>query len=170
MGAGIGTGRTLFDPTLTMGTKTGTAEKVATELCLHVELEHNELARGLSGHSCGKACRRELLSRGRQHRMSCYTSSICAFARVPGDDEERMVLLVVDEPRGKEKFGSRVAGPAAMRILQEALGRTVQGVPIARRLSAEETEVSYSDLNELDAPWAEEDPPLVGAVDGGDQQ
>jgi hypothetical protein len=38
-----------------------------------------------------------------------------------------MVLIVVDEPRGKERFGSRVAGPAAERVLAEALGLTVHG-------------------------------------------
>jgi hypothetical protein len=38
-----------------------------------------------------------------------------------------MVFLVVDEPRGKERFGSRVAGPAAERVLAEALGLTRNG-------------------------------------------
>ena len=39
-----------------------------------------------------------------------------------------MVLLVVDEPRGKERFGGRVAGPAAERVLAEALGLTRNGL------------------------------------------
>jgi hypothetical protein len=34
---------------------------------------------------------------------------------------------VVEEPRGKERFGSRVAGPAAQRVLAEALGLTRNG-------------------------------------------
>jgi hypothetical protein len=39
-----------------------------------------------------------------------------------------MVFVVVEEPRGKERFGSRVAGPAAEAILAEALGLTRRGV------------------------------------------
>ena len=39
----------------------------------------------------------------------------------------------VEEPRSKKKFGSDVAGPAAMRVLKEALGLTEGGVCISRR-------------------------------------
>ena len=67
-----------------------------------------------------------LRSLARPHR-SCYTSSMCVFARSPESGRELMVLVVVDEPRGREKFGSRVAGPSAYTILAEALGLTRDG-------------------------------------------
>jgi hypothetical protein len=52
-------------------------------------------------------------------------------AEAGADAREIMVLLVVDEPTGKAKFGSDVAGPAAVRILAEALGRTRDGAATA---------------------------------------
>jgi hypothetical protein len=69
----------------------------------------------------------ESLRRLEKPHARCYTSSICVFGRVPNDPRELMVLIVVDEPRGKERFGSRVAGPAAQRVLAEALGLTHNG-------------------------------------------
>jgi len=108
-----------------IGTKTGTAQKVPSELCVHVELA--ERARW---ERAGLAATRErvasLSSLAKPHGR-CYTSSICAFGRGPGGGRELMVLIVVDEPRGKERFGSRVAGPAAGRVLAEALGLTENG-------------------------------------------
>lgn len=175
MGAREGTGRSLNDPTLAMGTKTGTTEKVGTELCLHLELEHNRLVRegkasGGEAHRCGRTCRAELVARETPHKGSCYTSSICAFGHLQTDEEalarEVMVLVVVDEPRGGEKFGSRVAGPAAMRILQEALGRTEDGVSLAERIGVRESAVTYEDLNEEDAPWAAPAKRLLETVGG----
>ena len=62
----------------------------------------------------------------RDHRV-CYTSSMCIWGRVEGSDREVMVYVVVDEPRGAQKYGSRVAGPTAVRILKEALGATRNG-------------------------------------------
>jgi cell division protein FtsI/penicillin-binding protein 2 len=108
-----------------LGTKTGTAQKVPSELCVHVELgarAHWE-AEGLPA----TLARIEALSRLEKPHARCYTSSICAFGRAPNHPRELMVLLVVDEPRGKERFGSRVAGPAAERVLAEALGLTRNG-------------------------------------------
>jgi cell division protein FtsI/penicillin-binding protein 2 len=116
MGAREGTGRKVYCPYLEMGTKTGTAEKVGNEVCLHVELQHNR-AHGCRG---ARACRKALVRAARDHR-TCYTSSMCAYGRVPGTEREVMVLVVADEPRGSKKYGSDVAGPAAAAILEEAL-------------------------------------------------
>ncbi len=127
LGSQIGTGddlRPLFEKHLAawagrdidgldfdFGTKTGTAQKVPTEVCLHVELGLQQ------GTSTGVE---------KPHK-SCYTSSICVFGSRPGDDRELMVLVVVDEPRGEKRFGAQVAGPAAEKILSEALGLTKSG-------------------------------------------
>lgn len=123
MGAREGTGRKVYCPYLEMGTKTGTSEKVGSEICLHVELQHNR------DHGCrgARACRKSLVGAPRDHR-TCYTSSMCAYGRVPGTEREVMVLVVVDEPRGPKKYGSEVAGPAAAAILEEALMTRRDGV------------------------------------------
>lgn len=123
MGAREGTGRKVYCPYLEMGTKTGTAQKVGNEVCLHVELQHNR------DHGCrgARACRKALVHAKRDHG-TCYTSSMCAFGRVPGTQREVMVLVVVDEPRGVKKYGSDVAGPAAAAILEEALMTRRDGV------------------------------------------
>jgi hypothetical protein len=52
---------------------------------------------------------------------------MCAIGRREGGGREVLVLVVADEPRGTQKYGSRVAGPTAVRILEEALGRTRNG-------------------------------------------
>lgn len=109
-----------------LGTKTGTAQKVPTELCVHVELGERERweEQGIPATRARVAGLRQL---AKPHR-NCYTSSICVFGRGPLDARDIMVLIVVDEPRGKKKFGSDVAGPTACRILAEALGLTENGV------------------------------------------
>ena len=123
MGARSGTGRTVYCDHLEMGTKTGTSEKVGNEVCLHVELQHNR------DHGCrgAKKCRKALVGAKRDHR-TCYTSSMCAYARVPGTEREVLVLVVADEPRGGKRYGSEVAGPAAAAILEEALMTRRDGV------------------------------------------
>ncbi|MFN0009443.1 MAG: penicillin-binding transpeptidase domain-containing protein [Planctomycetota bacterium] len=123
MGAREGTGRKVYCPYLEMGTKTGTAQKVGSEVCLHVELQHNR------DHGCrgARACRKSLVRAPRDHG-TCYTSSMCAYGRVPGTEREVMVLVVADEPRGSKKYGSDVAGPAAAAILEEALLTRRDGV------------------------------------------
>jgi cell division protein FtsI/penicillin-binding protein 2 len=141
MGAREGTGKKVYCPYLEMGTKTGTAEKVRVEVCLHAELLHN-LVHGCRG---AKACRKALVGAHDAHRGPCYTSSMCAFGRLPGTEREVMVLVVVDEPRGSLKFGADVAGPAAVAILEEALG--------SRRDGARPTELSpegFAELNPRD--------------------
>jgi len=108
-----------------LGTKTGTAQKVPSELCVHVEL--GERARWEREGLAATRERIESLERLEKPHARCYTSSICAFGRAPDSERELMVLIVVDEPRGKERFGGRVAGPAAQRVLAEALGLTLNG-------------------------------------------
>jgi cell division protein FtsI/penicillin-binding protein 2 len=141
LGAEIGTGRDVgraFQEALaerlgrpaepgefTLGTKTGTAEKVPSELCVHVEL--SERARWERAGLPATRARVAALSQLAKPHARCYTSSICAFGRAPGSERELMVVVVVEEPRGRERFGSRVAGPAAERILSEALGLTRNG-------------------------------------------
>lgn len=122
MGAREGTGKKVYCDDIEMGTKTGTAQKVPGEVCLHAELAHNRQ------HACrgARACRAKLVN-VRPHNSSCYTSSMCIFGRLPGSEREVMVLVVVDEPRGGKKYGSDVAGPAAAGILKEALGYTRDG-------------------------------------------
>jgi hypothetical protein len=123
LGAREGTGKKVYCPDLVMGTKTGTAQKVPTEPCLHVELEHNR------EHGChgARECRAKLVGQRTAHRGACYTSSMCAFGHLADDPREVMVLVVVDEPRGGKKYGAEVAGPAAVGILEAALGYTRGG-------------------------------------------
>lgn len=126
LGASIGTGRDVtkhLRERIDVGTKTGTAQKVPGELCLHLELQHN-LEHGCRG---AKACRQALAKNGKPPHRSCYTSSICAIGKLPENGREVMVLVVVDEPRSNRHFGSQVAGPAGIGILEEALGLTRGG-------------------------------------------
>ena len=46
-----------------------------------------------------------------------------------GETREVMAFIVVDEPRGEHYYGSQIAGPAVMKVLQEALGLTLDGEP-----------------------------------------
>jgi cell division protein FtsI/penicillin-binding protein 2 len=115
-------------PGLVVGTKTGTAQKVSTEICLHLELADQEQHTD-RGTRCSKACRRALAAQKRPHNKDCYTSSMAIFGSVPGG-REVFVFVVADEPRGNEKFGSKVAGPTAVAILREALGQTAMGVDV----------------------------------------
>ncbi len=154
MGARIGTGKALFDERVLMGTKTGTSQKVHTELCLHNELQHNldlQDDPNRDAHVCNKKCRRALHSLPKPHD-DCYTSSICAFGRLPGTERDVMVLLVVDEPTGKAKYGSQVAGPAAKAILHEALGLTRGGLE-ASEWDQSPIEYTEDSLNLEDHPW-----------------
>jgi len=113
------------DSAFDIGTKTGTAQKVPSELCVHVELA--ERARWEREGLPATQLRLAALDSLEKPHSRCYTSSICVFGRAPNSERELMVLVVVDEPRGKERYGSRVAGPAAQRVLAEALGLTRNG-------------------------------------------
>lgn len=152
LGAREGTGAKVYDEQLVMGTKTGTAQKVPGEVCLHVEAQHHLEHAGCTG---SRACRDRL--KGVHIHRTCYTSSMCAFGRLPDSDREVMVLVVVDEPRKGKKFGADVAGPAAAAILKEALGTTHGGVR-ALPLSPEGFVGFEADAPVLsDAPWMEVD-------------
>ncbi len=48
-----------------------------------------------------------------------YTSLLCGFA--PADDPRYLVLIAVDQPKGREHYGSRVCGPSVRRLLHRAL-------------------------------------------------
>lgn len=136
LGAEIGTGRHIANaednPEFEwIGTKTGTTQKVSTELCAHLEMEAlAQFAR--DGRRWTSAERKALFQRERVHR-TCYTSSICAAGRVVTDEGPReiMVLVVADEPRGREKFGSRVTGGTAIAILRQAFGLARTREPLA---------------------------------------
>jgi len=47
-----------------------------------------------------------------------------------------MVFIVVDEPRGKHYYGSQIAGPTTMAVLQEALGLTRNGQTYSKAIPA----------------------------------
>jgi len=127
LGAREGTGRSVYRPDLVLGTKTGTAEKVPSELCAHVVGAARKNA-AATGRALTRAEWDALRHAPRPHR-GCYTSSMCVHGRSPADGREVMVLVVVEEPRGRERFGSRVAGPAALAILEQALGSARDGRP-----------------------------------------
>jgi cell division protein FtsI/penicillin-binding protein 2 len=134
LGARVGTGKFVASleqmPDLVVGTKTGTAQKVPGEVCLHVELAHQAEHRR-AGTRCPRACRARLGSDRPGHR-ECYTSSMCMWGRTHDSEREVLVLVVVEEPRGMEKYGSRVSGPLAAKLLREALGQTSMGQPLIR--------------------------------------
>lgn len=119
-----GTGKKVYREGLNLATKTGTTEKVPTEMCAHVYHRALQEARENGVVLTGKQLDALEGVRGDDHR-SCYTSSMCIFGSLPGEPE-LMVLVVVEEPRDS-KFGSDVAGPAAIAILEEALGLTRRG-------------------------------------------
>jgi len=136
-----------------IGTKTGTTEKVPGEICLHVELPHNAEAHG-EGEPCLKACRKQLKGQlaHKSRRGACYTCSTCAFGYLPNGEREVLVFVVVEDPRGKEKFGSKVAGPAAVSILRRSLGLT----PRLKIASEDEKLVPATHtFNARELPWAE---------------
>jgi cell division protein FtsI/penicillin-binding protein 2 len=117
-------------PGAIVGTKTGTAQKVPTEICLHVELAH-QAWHAKQGTSCSKACRAKLSSVPRKHD-DCYTSSMVIFGRRESGGRELMVYVVVDDKTAGERYGSAAAGPAAVAILREALGLTANAQPLVR--------------------------------------
>ena len=160
-GARTGTGRHIAKRERDLGTpiellsKTGTTEKEPGVPCLHLELERNEFNSKLPGgrHDPNFVTFDQMKRRDIPHKGSCYTSSICLAGRVFGESREIMVLMVVDEPRSKLKFGSDVAGPAAASVLKEALGLTKGGVSLAERSSFEQSYGYDEVLETRDHPW-----------------
>ena len=153
VGAHEGTGRKIARPDIVMGTKTGTAEKVSTEVCAHVAAEARA-AFAERGEPFTAQDFAALRGRAKPHSR-CYTSSMCAVGRRADDPQGRevMVLVVVDEPRGKAKYGSDVAGPAAANLLAQALGcQREAGSPVP--VTADGFALSASELsNPEDQPW-----------------
>lgn len=150
LGAREGTGKKVWRDDIVMGTKTGTAQRTPSELCLHVELEHN------AQHDChGNPQCRAALKGKKAHSGPCYTSSMCIFGRRPEGGREVMVYVVVDEPRSKHHFGSEVAGPAALAILREALGFTRLGEEVCAADADGFHAVTAAEQDAFDQPWSE---------------
>ncbi|MFT7074985.1 MAG: hypothetical protein ACJA0P_000985 [Planctomycetota bacterium] len=178
MGANIGTGRNIAADSMQpefewVGTKTGTTEKVGSELCVHLELDAlAEAARKETAWT--RELRAKLRSVPKPHRRTtCYTSSICAAGRavVDGEVREIMVLLVAEDPVGKERFGSRVTGPTAMALLRQAFGfdRTAKPVDTSAEAGAEADEPGeLVTIPAFRAEWLANDLPWAGAPDEGD--
>lgn len=159
VGAREGTGAPVASPeklpTLTVGTKTGTAQKVGTEVCLHHELAH-QAEHWKSATKCSRECRLTLVNKPREKHSNCYTSSMCIWGHRNGAEREVMVLVVVEEPRGGQKYGSRVAGPTAVRILKEALGETRNGAEVVAPIAAGfAPALGASSEKGHEQPWAE---------------
>lgn len=166
LGAREGTGAPLLrreqqaGTPLVFGSKTGTAQKVPTEACLHNELRRNQENHERDALGLPPIPFQEARAWPKPGHSECYTSSICLFGRVPGEEREVMVLLLVEEPRGSRRFGSQVAGPAAVELLKEALGLTFKGKELA--LELDPTGFAQSPIQERNAddlPWAAEVPP-----------
>lgn len=162
-GALSGTGRHINAAEKELGTpielrsKTGTTEKEPGVVCLHKELERNAHNAQLPGgrQDPGFVTFNQIKQQPKPHSRSCYTSSICLVGRVPGEEREVMVLIVVEEPTTKLKFGSDVAGPWAIAALKEALGLTVHGEPVAER-AVWEPSYGYEEAPEgALQPWRE---------------
>ena len=150
LGAQVGTGRDHACEGIVMGTKTGTAEKVPDEVCLHVELQHQ-----VEPHMCGRDCRRALKGRRDAHRRSCYTSSMVVFGRLEDEEREVLVFVVVDEPRGRAKFGADVAGDAAVEILSRALDLPRRAQADGARMDDGFEAMGAVSTGSVEQPWAE---------------
>ena len=86
-----GTGKRTQIDGVVVGGKTGTAQKAKTD--------------------------------GRGYEQGAYLSSFIGFAdgSTLGIDQRLVLLVMVDEPRGKSHYGGTVAGPAFKNIITEAL-------------------------------------------------
>lgn len=129
LGAREGTGDRVASPEQCpefdyIGTKTGTTEKVPTEVSLHVEwprqLELQAQKKPWTSAEYKALVGQRNYDGASYKRRTLYTSSMCAIGRI--GDREILVLVVVDEPRAKEKFGADVSGKAAIRLLRRAHG------------------------------------------------
>lgn len=148
-GARTGTCKDLARPAgLVLRTKTGTTEKLAFDVCEHkYRAEH---ARALErGEVWDDAAARRRLRGDFAPRATCYAPSIAVLAAHPVTGREVLVFLFVDDPHGEEKFGSKVAGPAAVDILCAALDIDPPGAPAAREPVAPPVLVEPG----ADLPW-----------------
>jgi cell division protein FtsI/penicillin-binding protein 2 len=161
LGATLGTGKVVVGPERVerygMGSKTGTAERTGSEVCAHIELEHMQ-AHMRAGTGCPRQCHADLDHVARPHNGACKTLSMALFGRRPSDGREVFVLVVVDEPRRNARYGSDTAGPAAVHILEEALGLTANGVPRQVERLCGFRKAASSVAQSSEQPWAEVDP------------
>lgn len=176
LAASSGTGMRLVQPLIeggvpiVIGCKTGTTQKEHGTACSHLERacaedKANERGKRERGELFNKqAVSRDCHEHGRSatppHEQDCYTASMFAFGSIgdpyaagprAGETREIMTFIVVDEPRGERYYGSQIAGPAVIKVLQEALGLTMGGkavldgeIPLQRGRGAEELELSES--------------------------
>jgi cell division protein FtsI/penicillin-binding protein 2 len=171
MGVGslVGTGKKIRRDDINMGTKTGTTwKKRGVVVCSHLAMELNAEYSTRESVPKIEEIRRDrlrLLNAPLPHTKDCYTSSVAAVGHLPdstfGFEREVLVLIVVDEPR-EAKFGSQVSGPAAVKVLAEALGLTRNGEELAqievngngmRTIEASSTDSSSA----TQQPWMEAD-------------
>ncbi len=166
VGAREGTGARVASPELCpefdyIGTKTGTTEKVPTEVSLHVEWPR-QLELEAQGKPWSSAEHRALIGKRANLgiRNTCYTSSMCAIGRI--GERELMTLIVVDEPRSRHKFGADVAGRAAVRMLRRAHGLAPdykgEGDPaqpsLATEVATRAAAAGEAAFNHQELPWA----------------
>ena len=156
LGLNGGEGRDAAAAFLDVGSKTGTAEKVGTELCVHVELAARQRWEE-SGLPATRKRFEELRSQPKPH-AKCYTSSIVLFGSRADQGRRYMVFVVAEEPSGKQRFGSRVSGPTAARILAESLGLTSDGAGPRPQTGHGFFESAVSHRNDQEEPWRREVP------------
>ena len=167
LGAREGTGRAVAGPELCpefeyIGTKTGTTEKVGSEVCVHTEFQHQaehleRQQRDPSAPACDRECRGSLVGVRAHDRKSCYTSSMLSIGKTFGSERELLVLVVVDGPRGKAKFGREVAGQCNIDVLRRAfdLPERVEPAQAASATAALPTRAPLR-YNDSDLPWIDE--------------
>ena len=172
MGAREGTGRRVAGPEDCpefhyIGTKTGTTEKVVSEICLHVELQH--MAQHTEDKTeCSKVCYQSMKG-ARDHkgpRKTCYTSSMCAIGQVEPGEPHYLTLIVVDDPRSKAKFGGEVAGKSAVRMLRLAAGLSEEYREV---LPPKLPELSDGAFGTYEMPWLDEGDAAWSASMGYDE-
>lgn len=156
LGAREGTGRTVCASRddLWLATKTGTAQKVPGEMCVHAygaALDRvAKQRRGLT-----KAEYQALRAAGPAHGESCYTSSMAMLGRRAEGGREVFVLVVVDDPTKGGHYGSGVAGPAAIAILDEAVGTTRRGERVELPDFGVFAAAELATRNPFEQPWKE---------------
>ena len=153
LAARIGTGERFYEElgakeiSLVFGCKTGTTQKPEDTACAHIELACAEenVERRRNGQPLLN-CTKEGKTGTRPHSRDCYTSSMMVFGSVgdprgslplAGERHEVMVFIVIEEPRGKQHYGSQVAGPAAIAVLLEAHHLTHDGQAVEDIISTQ---------------------------------
>jgi cell division protein FtsI/penicillin-binding protein 2 len=156
LGAREGTGRPVCAKRddLWLASKTGTAQKVPGEVCVHAYgAAVDQAAR--KGRGVTSQEYRTLKQAGPAHGGSCYTSSMALLGRRLDGGREVLVLVVVDDPTKGGHYGSGVAGPAAMQILDEALAVTRRGEKVVAPAFGVFASAELSARNPYEAAWKE---------------